>query len=82
MPRRQTPTCLVQGCKAVAYSRGLCLKHYQAAKAQLEKQGGTWEQLVEKGLALDKGAQRRDPFRSQVEEALSGDETQTTGAAE
>lgn len=64
-------TCLVAGCNQKAYSRGLCIQHYQAASYQLKRTGKTWADLESAGLALPRGVQRRSDFADEVAAVLA-----------
>ncbi len=57
MTRRRRIHCAIRDCDAWAVRRGLCQRHFNAARYRKGKTGESWDRLVELGLA---GARMRD----------------------
>ena len=67
--------CMTSNChyqQAQALGRGLCMRCYSKAKANVEEGIVTWDELVGLGLALSKEDGGLDPFTIELNKRLEG----------
>lgn len=56
--------CIRSGCKTIRRQRGLCGRHYQAARKKVREGKTTWEKLAKKGLILSR---KKNPYFGSID---------------